>query len=556
MSASLADDEAQLTLSPQRRIASVVLPDLLCELARARVELESELRGATLLRRKQQPLAVVLLQPGEEVEATSQLDAVNGAARRYGVRPGQTVAEACALLASLFVQEVSREAVEQELGRLAEMALRFGATVALEAPDTLWIDITGSAHLVGGEEALAEELLEQLRGLDYRARVAIAGGPLLAQASARWSGRSVRIVPSQSPAAIAQLPVVALPLEAEQASWLARLGILTWGDLAALPRSAAGSRLGENATRILDLCAGHDSAPLQAYEPPRLITETSSWEDPVDGAQPLVFVLRGLVSRLSQRLQGRGEAAQVVELDVQHDRSIARLRGVEPSATLRFDLASPLWREGELLRVLRSRLERYELLAPSLGLSLRAPVITRALPLQLDLARGASRLGVAGPGRGPEMLPVLLAELMADIGKERVGILEKVDAHRPEAASRLSAPSPQVLAPPKKKPSVPQEGAVKPIEVRAPTRLYAEPLPLSQATFRPGATLAIDRRLYSIERVQFEQRLDGVEWWTDAPTSRDYLRLWLERDGRKGGLEALVYVDRQTGKRYLQAVYD
>ena len=53
-----------------------------------------------------------------------------------------------------------------------------------------------------------------------------------------------------------------------------------------------------------------------------------------------------------------------------------------------------------------------------------------------------------------------------------------------------------------------------------------------------------------------ERRLAGIEWWAKTPlgVSRDYWRLWLQ--GASGGCEALAFVDRKTGQRYLQAIYD
>jgi hypothetical protein len=90
-----------------------------------------------------------------------------------------------------------------------------------------------------------------------------------------------------------------------------------------------------------------------------------------------------------------------------------------------------------------------------------------------------------------------------------------------------------------------------------------------------GETLVVGTHLYSIQKLRFVQRLESVKWWTTQPTSRDYLRLWLsekrgpaERSGLnardakdakragQGGVEALVFIDRATGKRYLQAIAD
>ncbi len=71
---------------------------------------------------------------------------------------------------------------------------------------------------------------------------------------------------------------------------------------------------------------------------------------------------------------------------------------------------------------------------------------------------------------------------------------------------------------------------------------------------RVGATLAFERQLYTVEALRFEHRLHAVEWWNGAPTMRDYVRVWLKATDSL--IEAVVYVDRATGKRYLQAVAD
>jgi hypothetical protein len=222
-----------------------------------------------------------------------------------------------------------------------------------------------------------------------------------------------------------------------------------------------------------------------------------------------------------------------------------------------FDLASPLWREEEIRRVVASRLERTKLGAPSLALQLEAPAVIRALGRQLELSRVSG--GVTGE-KGLESLPVVLAELVADIGKDNVGVLTLVDAHRPEAQSVL-APALEPALPARAKP--PKKTRARPGGMRKarssmsstlaqPTRLLPEPVRLD-AALRPGATLRIDHRLFTVERVELDRRLDGVEWWR-APVSRDYLRLWLQ--GKSGGFEAWAYVDRRSGTRWLSGVTD
>lgn len=544
-----------------RRVVAVVLPELLCELAGASLFALSGGQRASSPK-AQPPLGVLLTDTpvsGQEessrsVPAAAVLEAVNDSARHFGVRAGQTVTEAHAFVARLVVREVTREQIRARLGEVAEIALGFGPTVSIEAPDTVWVDVTGASHLAGGEERLALELVARVRAIGHRARVAVAGGPRLAQAVGRWgriSQEGVRVVSDTDVlAVVGALPVRALPLSSALVAWLVRLGVHTVGDLAKLPRSAVAPRLGEAASAILDLASGKDAAPLDPYVPPPMPREETTWENAAEGVEPLLFVLRGLVSRLGARLEGRGEAVQALDLVVQYDRAVARLEGAEPSSTLHFDLASPLHRPEELFRVLAARLGRFRLAAPVVGLRIEAKAVTRALSLQLSLSRYAAGLGGAA-SRGPETLPVIVAELVADLGKDRVGVLEAVSSHRPERKSRLVSPE---LGPARSKEAV-REPSVQ-SEVSAGTsctRLLPRPVPFD-APLRLGATVSLDHRLYTIENILFDQRLESVEWWTKAPISRDYLRVWLR--GSQGVVEAAVFVDRATGSRKVQGIRD
>jgi protein ImuB len=569
----------------QRRILALNLPDLLVELAlRQRLASVETAPGSSL----HKPLGVVLvnvaprpepqqlsltiqgqpLAPELELPASEILSAVSREAEHFGVRAGQSIAEASALVSQLVVVKVQRVEVERALACLAEVALSYGATVAVAAPDTVWVDISGAAHLFGGEEALAQDLAERVRELGHRVKIAVSVGPELARAFARWSptrsgtGGGIAVIsPSRTPLAAAELPIVALPIAPDNLSYLQRLGLLTLGDLARQPRAALAPRLGKEAARVLELCAGEDSAPLVPYQPPRTVVEESTWEDAVSGVEPLGFVLRGLAARLSARLCARGEAAELLEVTLTHDPVIARFRGAPLQTLLSFKLASPLHREAELRRIIAARLERLKLEAPTLGMKLSvlrlAPLVQRQLSLTELMAGDTSS--------GEEDLPLVLAELAADIGEDRVGVLSLVDAHRPEAQSRLGAALPnaghgrrkgkraheQVRAAHK----APLRKTEPPIWSKLPcppTRLLPEPVELS-SVISAGSTLVLGHTLYTIEHLRFEQRLDAVEWWS-RPVARDYLRLWLQSES--GGLEALVYVDRHSGRRYLQAVGD
>ena len=136
----------------QRRVLALILPDLLVELAlRQRLAQLPDLHAEA-----HKPLGVVLvdepenspvqlslnvaglaLAPEPELPASEPLAAVNREAERFGVRARQSIAEASALVSQLVVTKVKRIAVERALGGLAEVALGYGATVALSSPDTV-----------------------------------------------------------------------------------------------------------------------------------------------------------------------------------------------------------------------------------------------------------------------------------------------------------------------------------------------------------------------------------------------------------------------------------
>jgi protein ImuB len=602
-----------------RRIVAIVLPQLACEIARRkRTEAGKAVEG---------PIGVVLVRDGTGVAGTETaiLDAVEDEARRYGVRAGQRVTEAAALLARISVNRVTYGEIDAALGRVAEVALSFGPLGGIqirEAPedaartpwgdapfDTVWLDVTGSAHLVGGEEALLSELEERLGALGHRARLAIASGPRVAQALARWapgiagtpgvraSGRYAIAEgkPEGDARALAPLPVQALALDPDTVSFLLRIGVFTVGDLARLPRPKAAARLGPRAAEVLALVAGHDEAPILPYAPPREIVEEASFDDGVETTEALLFVLRAMASRASVRLAARGEACTRLTVEIPLDRSIARLRlaargeaaeddiGEDETVELpaessaerlcfHLDLPAPLVAEGDLLRALRARLERTPLFAPAVGVVLRVSQIVAAPRVQLDLSREKAA--------DPDSLPALLAELSAEIGADRVGLLAIEDAHRPEASSRL-VPVTLGEGPRKKRTaaqlSLPGEWSRPKDPLPPPARLLPAPIPLGKVT--GGGVVAIgsgpraggEPHLFAIEQLTHLMRLEGVEWWTRSPASRDYARAWLVSGGddavkgkgaprpgapKAAGAEALVYVVRKTGEMYLQGWYE
>jgi protein ImuB len=653
----------QLARARKQRILAVILPHLHCELVQAESALQElavtsgpvtsgpvasgpvasrpvasgpvasgpVTSGQKSHRTADLPRAVVLtdsslFEQKRELEGKTELDAVNASAYRLGIRPRQTIAQACASLENLVIHALPRARLLSALKHIAEVALGFGAPVSFQAPDTIWVDISGSLHLYPNERELALELAAQIRALGHAPRVAVANGPWLAQSFARHAQLEppgVLLVDAEDTQhAVNQLPIIALPIHREAASWFSRLGLLSIQDLRGLPASALAARLEDRVLdvplgTILDLIQGRDNGVLVPHQPEEVPCEELFWEDPLENVEPLLFVLKGLCGRLSARLEGRGQAAQELRLTLHYDRaiaahsiaahsiaahsiaahSIAALASLSGSPVLRpgssvrekslsFKLASPLFHAEDLERVLRPRLQKQTLIAPTLGLSLQATSVTEARFCQLGL-KGLGLMASAGNwscevATDPRSLAVLVAELTADIGSESVGVLALQDSHLPEKSSALlplSSGDGASGAPAEFPATATWQECAAFLELpRVPTRLFEPPIEV-HAPIRKSELWVIRERAFIVSKIQFEQRLEGVEWWAQSRIFRDYFRVWLAEVTSSGlprphgaqpggsGLEALVYRDREQSTRfaqlpgvrsktYLQALYD
>ncbi len=578
-----------------KRVAAIVLPQLACELICAQQP-----------RTKERPFAVIVDDEAsvEQAEANVVLDAVDPCAWRYGARPRQTTAEAAAFVGQLEVVRLTRPQIEEALGRVAEIALGFGTTAALtlDRPqpeptirypagagagplDTVWLDVSGCARLIGGEDLLCAELRERCSKLGHHARVAIADGPRVAQAVARWShNQSERIVASgKSAEALATLPIAALPLDPKLMAWMGKLGILRVADLHRLDRARLAHRLGRAAQDLLELLAGRDALPLCSWQPPRRVVEMASFEHALDGTEPLLFVLRGLVARAMARLSTRGEASAKATISLAYDSSILALsqlnaklergpraaEGQRSRAQIDIALELPiaLSRQEDLLRAVRVKIERLQLAAPVVSVQLTLDDLTSRSVAQLDISK---RRGVS-----PDAFPTLLAELSAWVGPTRVGVLRVANSHRPEAQSQLAAIDPKKCqAPERRAPeAISGHAAVNRVLIPEPTRILPQPIFVGRLT--AGALIGAEHSLFLIDRLRLSTRMDRVEWWTDSPVSRDYARAWL-RTGLSGGAgskppqlrpqqaaaqqaqhsEAWMFIDRNSRRGFLHGWFD
>jgi protein ImuB len=554
------------------RICALSLPDLRVELVRLG-EGTAALAGS--------PLAIVVASPPlteAKLLGNTRLDVVSPEALAHGVRPGHTIAQARAKIGALAVRVVRPDAVRDVLARLAEVALAFGATVSFHAAgteptskttavkegapafgDVVWVDVTGCAHLhapdqATGEARLAARLVHLVSGLGHRCAAAIADGPRVAallahaQAQAAADPRSkayvtpsvVVVPPGRNRETLAPLPAALLPLPDADVRWLAKLGVHTIAELAALPRSALATRLGPRARVVIGLAEGEDRAPLAGYVPPEVPEEATMLEYGIDGTSALLFVAKMLADRLGTRLAGRAVATARLELDLALDGAMVP-DGAARTELLAADLPVPLSSASDLLAALRPKIEQHTLRAPVLGAKLRAAQLVH---------KPAAALSLFDPQpRAARALPRLVAELAGDLGPGAVGRIALGDGWAPEDRS-LFVPFvvPHDGASASSAPARSRKRRHLLSSVPEPTRVLAEP------RLVPRDAIKIVRHL---------TRLEAVAWWKCLPGAAargangargrkgvDHVQAWTE-DG-----PAWVEIDRTTGATHIRGWFD
>ncbi len=459
------------------------------------------------------PLAVIVSRPGSTVKTernvlgNTRLDVACPRARAAGVEAGQTVAAARARCSELRVRVVREDDVHDTLVRVAESMLAFGPVVSFDpGADVVWVDVGGCAHLHGGEEKLAHAVVAHVERQGHACRVAIAGGPRIASAVARWG--SMTVVPvGEGARAMRVLPVEALGLDAGTRDWLSDLGLRTCGDLQKLPRSAFGNRLGARAYEVLQLLDGDDGAPLAPWRPAPAPEENLELEWGAHSVEGLTFVMHTLCNRLAARLEGRAMAAGRLEIHLGLDRALCE--GSPAETSLSIVLPVPIATGKDLFAVVRVRLERHSLAglpAPVLRASLRACDLVPREGIPRDLLDPE-------PKAERRLIP-LVSELAAELGMERIGVLTLVDTWQPGERTHIAPFNAEGVCGRSGK-SGSSARSFHPLETSA----------LEPSRVLPSASGPRVSRDALVEPLLLA-RIEAVEWWRKNVERRDVVAAW------------------------------
>ena len=197
---------------------------------------------------------------------------------------------------------------------------------------------------------------------------------------------------------------------------LHKWGIHTIGQLAALDKQQLGARLGPEAIRMWERANGQSSRVIKLIRPPESFEESFEFENEIETAEPLLFMLRRFLEQLAIRLSGIYLVAKELTLRVTFtDKQIYERIFKIPQPTNNVDL---------LFRMLHTHLENFKSEYPIVAVALSAQPV-RPAKEQFGLFEATLR--------NPHQLLETLARLTALLGADRVGTPVLEETHRPDA---------------------------------------------------------------------------------------------------------------------------
>ncbi len=463
----------------------------------------------------------------ERVEPQSLVLAASRAAWRWGISPGMRLGQAQNLCRTLIVRPQNPSLLESARAALFDAAASCSPLIEPAEDGVIYVGLEGLiGHWCASEAQWASRLVTRCERFGLPARVAVARTKTAARLAAmRWDGVTV-LAPEEEASFLAPLPVAALRPSEQLLTTLERWGIYTIGQLVQLPLRAVGTRLGPEGVILVRRARGEETEPLQPRPCPVVFEEAMEFDSGIDNLEPLAFVVRALLDRLTVRLEARGFVCAGLQLRLHllgagwEERTIA--------------VAYPNNEVKALLGLLRLHLEQQPPQAALDAIRVRAcPEVLR--PSQLDLFRPH--------GPAPAALTTVLAQLSSLCGNERVGSPVVPNTHRLDTESMAPFGSQMRET----------SGTTPPTSVLPP---------LALRRFRPPLAVEV---FSERERPDFVRgpQLGGrvvswagpwrirTEWWGERPYGREYYDVQLS----DGGLYRL-FRDEEQQQWFVDGVYD
>jgi len=436
------------------------------------------------------------------------ITAANSKAETQGIGAGMVVADARALIPGLRVLDDMEGLNIRLLKAIGEWCIRYTPVTSVDAPDGLLLNVTGCAHLWGGEEAYVKEITTKLKSKGYHIRAAMADTMGCAWAVARFGKIEYIVEPAGQLQALLSLPPAALRLEGPTLERLYKLGLYTINSFIHMPRPVLRRRFGEHTLLRIAQALGIAEELVEPLEPPTPYQERLPCLEPIMTATGIEIALQRLLDMLCSRLQKEGKGIRSAIFKGY------RMDGKLEQITIGTNRATHNVKH--LFKLFEINIETIE---PALGIELfilEAPKVEPVVVLQE--AMWATTSGLEDNG---------VVELLDRItGKLGAGIIKRYvpDEHYWPERSIKEATSLQEQPSCEWKTDRPRPIHLLPlpelVEVAAPVPDYP---PLH---FRHKGTL------HKITKADGPERIER-EWWMDAGQHRDY-----------------YYVEDDQGKRY------
>jgi len=449
---------------------------------------------------------------------------LNRQAQKLGLYKGQPLANARAMVQPLAIVPADEKADAALLDHIADWCDRFTPLVTLDSPDGLLLDITGAAHLFGGEAQMLATVTGLIARQGFTVRGAIAGTSLAARALARHAASSI-VPPGGEADMIAPLSITALDTDDKTLRALRHAGLKTIGMVAARQQSELAERLGKNFVTRLKVLLGAEEQPLQPRRPlPDLMAE-QRFAEPVVSEDSIAASLLSLAGSLSGIMEREGKGARLLEA------AFFRADGKVERIAIRS--GAPLRDPKIMLRLLRQKLDALaDPLDPGFGFDL--------IRLEALLAEETNPVTVSFDSHenARRQIVFLVDRLAARFGDARVQRFVSQDTHIPETAAAAIPAQDREFTRDDAWPLKRQTGDPP----RRPLRLLEKPEEVSavMASVPDGPPNRFRWRQcrFDVSRAEGPERI-AMEWWKKEGLTRDYFRVetkdgqrfWLYRDG-------------------------
>jgi protein ImuB len=469
-----------------------------------------------------------------------QLKGVDARATALGLSLAMSLADARAMQPKLEAIEAEPEEDARALDNIAAWCERFTPIVVIDPPEGLFLDITGCAHLFGGEEKLRREIITRLHAQGFGIRAAIAPTPGAAWAFARYQQKKSRgtlreqlkasLDSEDVSQALSSLPIEALRLDPAAAAFLRRVGLKSIGQLYAAPRSSFTARAGEQAMLRLDQALGRATEALMPRRPAPMVFSLRRFLEPIFTSDAVLQVTEALCGDAVEKLHIRGAGMLRAELV---------LFGVDGrDRVIPINVSRPLREVKPLMRLFREKLNIVgENLNAEFGFEAARLDIVRLGPM--DEAE-RTLVAVGELAANAEKISGIVDVLSSRLGAKRVLRPQLHEEHSPERAAgwRSALGKSKAETPPAKPPA---DGIQ-----RRPIRLFSPAQSIEvMASVPDGPPIRFRWRRVMREVVRSEgpERISGD--WQRREMTRDYYRVedkqgrryWLYREGLYGESE-------------------